>query len=76
MEVIKDPPSLRPLLTNDSSLQYEISYRLKAVKRPVETVFVQNINIELNRSLIFVYVRKSSKTLVVLFPLKAVRGLN
>ena len=47
---------------------------MKVVKRPVETVFAQNI--ELNQSLIFVYVRKRSKTLVILFTLKAFRGLN
>ena len=38
---------------------------------PVETVFAQNI--ELNQSLIFVYVLKISKTLLILFSLKAVR---
>lgn len=45
-----------------------------SVEKPVEKVFVQNI--ELNQSLIFAYVHKSSKSLVILFPLKAVLGLN
>ena len=51
-----------------------MKYLINVVKRPDERVFAQNI--ELNKSVIIVYVRKSSKTLVILFPLKAARDLN
>ena len=51
-----------------------MSHRLITVLRPAERIFEQDI--ALNQSLIFVYVRKSSKTLVILFPLKPVLGLN
>ena len=52
-----------PLITNHSSLRYDVSNKWNAVKRPVERVFAQNF--ELNKSLIIVYVRNSSKTLVI-----------
>ena len=47
-----------------------MSYRLNAVLRPAERIFAQDIAV--NQSLIFLYVRKNSKTLVIFFPLKAV----